>query len=350
MEQKEKAPKTPAQRIEEVLKAWVQEFSKTPYVYPVSVAIAAGVYYLTLVYASNVCLINLLTPLVLLGLLWMFKVKSVKKLGLVGLVAVLALSGIWLVAYTQFYTNAEPGVATSEDGLTLTHGTVTPFRGSGSQEYNYTLTVQLRNESGNIVHFTNVTVAIQGVEFPGVSYTNHTMTLLDSTPVFNETLNKTVVIEHYYYTTQLPSAINAYAFWAEYANGSVEIGGKWSLGAVSLLQGPFPADTGAIVVALVPFSFVQTILNVFIAYLLVIGMIWWTRRAKMIRERQIEKWRQEEEEKEALKPKSTQSKVPSLAKAMGTDKGEGETFVCSECGADVPADATVCPKCGEKFD
>jgi ribosomal protein L40E len=33
---------------------------------------------------------------------------------------------------------------------------------------------------------------------------------------------------------------------------------------------------------------------------------------------------------------------------MGLEKEEG--FVCSECGADVPADAKKCPKCGEKFD
>ncbi len=342
MEQKEKAPKTPAQRIEEMLKSLIKEFSKTPYVYPVSIAIAAGVYYLSLIYAANVCLINLLTPLVLLGLLWVFNVKRVKRLAIVGLVSVLVLSGIWLVAYTQFYTDSTPGIATSEDGKTLTNGTVEPFRGSGSQVYNFTLTVHLRNESGTIIHFKNVTIAVQSVDFPGVTYINKTMTLID------EPDN---ITEHYYYTTQLSTAINAYAFWAEYPNGSVEIGGKWSLGTVSLLQGPFPSDTGAIVTALLPFSFVQTLLNVFIAYLLIIGMIWWTRRARRIRESQIEKWRKEEEEKEALQPKkSSQLKVPNLAKAMGTDKGDGETFVCSECGADVPADATVCPKCGEKFD
>jgi ribosomal protein L40E len=33
---------------------------------------------------------------------------------------------------------------------------------------------------------------------------------------------------------------------------------------------------------------------------------------------------------------------------MGLEKEEG--FVCSECGADVPAEAKACPKCGEKFD
>ena len=65
-----------------------------------------------------------------------------------------------------------------------------------------------------------------------------------------------------------------------------------------------------------------------------------------MREQQLSKWETEKEKKKAEEGK--EAKVPSLAKAMGLEKEE--TFVCSECGADVPADATVCPKCGEKFD
>jgi hypothetical protein len=30
--------------------------------------------------------------------------------------------------------------------------------------------------------------------------------------------------------------------------------------------------------------------------------------------------------------------------------GGGDTFACSECGEDVPADADVCPSCGARFD
>jgi ribosomal protein L40E len=54
-----------------------------------------------------------------------------------------------------------------------------------------------------------------------------------------------------------------------------------------------------------------------------------------------------EREKEQEGVPKDEKKVPSLAKAMGLEK---ESFVCSECGSDVPGDATVCPKCGEKFD
>ena len=324
--------------MEEALRAWVREFAKTPYIYPVSIAVAAAVYYLVITYAANVCLINLVTPLILLGLLWMFKVKSIKRLFIIGLIAVVVLSFVWLGAYTQFYGGIQPQTAVSEDGHTLADGIVTPFKGTGS--YNFTLTVHLRNSSGTPIYFEYVNVFIQSANFPSQSVLNESMTLLR-----NDTANLTQL---YYFDAQLPS-INAYAFLAGYTNQSYEIAGHWSLGRVSLIQGPYPASTGTLVGALIPFSFFQTLSQVLLPYILIIGMIWWTRRTRKMREEQIEKWRKEEAQKEAAQPKSKpKQKVPSLATAMGTDKGE--TFVCSECGADVPAEATVCPNCGEKFD
>ncbi len=334
-------PQTPAQRIQGMLKAWVKDFSKTPYVYPVSLGIAAVVYYLSLVYASSICLINLLTPLVLLGALWMFNVRTAKKLAIVGLVAVVVLSGIWIVVLTQLYTTAEPTIASSEDGTTLTNGIVTPFKGNSSQVYNFTLTVHLKNSTSGPIFFKYVNVVIRSAEFPSEGFQNVTMYLQE-----NDTATLT---QRYYYATELPP-INAYVFLAEYPNGTQEIGGQWSGGLVGYDLGPYSSDSGGLAIVLLPFSFYQNLVQMYLPYILIVGMIWWTRRAKRMREKQIEKWKLEEAEKEAAQPKSSQLKVPSLAKAMGTDKGTGDTFVCSECGADVPADATVCPKCGEKFD
>ncbi|KQM12607.1 hypothetical protein AOA80_01445 [Methanomassiliicoccales archaeon RumEn M1] len=39
----------------------------------------------------------------------------------------------------------------------------------------------------------------------------------------------------------------------------------------------------------------------------------------------------------------------SQGAAVGTPEAV-EKFVCSECGADVPANAKACPQCGESFD
>jgi transcription initiation factor IIE alpha subunit len=86
---------------------------------------------------------------------------------------------------------------------------------------------------------------------------------------------------------------------------------------------------------------------VFPIFALLLLMVWWTKRARRMRVEAFEK-AVAEREKETKDVPKVETKV-SLARAMGTDKAEGG-FVCSECGADVPADAKVCPKCGEKFD
>ena len=324
-----------------MFKGWIKEFSKTPLIYPVSIAIAAGVYYLILVYATGICLVGLVTPLVLLGFLWVFGVKSIKRLLLVGLVAVVVLSLVWLGVFTTHYLDVQPVVAYSEDGKTLTNGTVTPLHGQPGQVYHFSLEVH-PNATGTQRTFKNVTVAISSVEFPGGVYLNHTMNL--------DSARSDANTSYYYYDTTVASAVNIYLFWAEYPNNSVEIGAVWtSLGVATFPEGPISTDVGAIVIALLPYAFIQTLLNVYVAFLLIVGMIWWTRRARKMREQQVEKWKMEEAEKEATQPKSTQLKVPSRYRT-GTGKASGETFVCSECGADVPADATVCPSCGEKFD
>lgn len=336
-------PRTPAQRIEEALKAMLKDFSKTPYIYPVAIAIAAAVYYLVLVYATGICLIGLVTPLILLGFLWMFGVKGVKRLVIIGLVAVVVLSLVWLGVFTAHYLNVQPEICTSEDYRTLTNGICTPLHGPSGQVYNFTLEIHPNATAPVNKVFKNVTVAVSSVEFPGGLYENHTM-LLDRSRSTNDTLV-------YYHDTTVKSAVNIFLFWAEYPNNTVEIGAVWSsVGVASFPEGPISTDTGAILLTLIPYAFIQTLLNMYVPFILIVGMIWWTRRARKMREQQIEKWKLEEAEKEAAQPRTAGLKVPSVAKAKGTSKGTGETFVCSECGADVPADATVCPNCGEKFD
>ncbi len=166
----QKSPKTPAQRMEEKLKAWVKEFSKTPFIYPVSIAVACGVYYLILVYAQAVCLVSLVTPLVLLGMLWMFGVKRVRKLAIIGLIAMVVLSFVWLGVYTEHYLNVQPVVVTSEDGHVLTNGTVTPLHGPNGQVYHFSM--ELHPNYGGIARtFQNIQWGFQGFNSPMDSMT-----------------------------------------------------------------------------------------------------------------------------------------------------------------------------------
>jgi len=133
----------------------------------------------------------------------------------------------------------------------------------------------------------------------------------------------------------------------------VNVNGTWiSAGEVDKLdklfyiQGPIFKDSFALAAPVVVSALQIDFFYVFGPYAIILGMIWWTRRARRMREKQIEKWQSEQAKLDKGKPKQV-SKVPSLDAAMGKTE---EGFVCSECGADVPADATVCPKCGEKFE
>ena len=137
-----------------------------------------------------------------------------------------------------------------------------------------------------------------------------------------------------------------YVFWAN-VSGTWYIAADYSTGQAMWLLGPMSKDTNAILGLILPISLFQTFASVFPLYALIVVMIWWTRRTRKMRKDQMEKWEAERAKEEAKKPKED-AKVSLQRKAMGLDD-EG-SFVCSECGADVPAAATVCPKCGEKFE
>jgi hypothetical protein len=115
---------------------------------------------------------------------------------------------------------------------------------------------------------------------------------------------------------------------------------------VSYVEGPVYKDSGAVSMQLFALSLYASFVIVFPIYALLLLMVWWTRRARRMRVEAFEKAVAEREKETKDVPKG-ETKV-SLSKAMGSDSGG--SFVCSECGADVPADAKVCPKCGEKFD
>lgn len=327
---------TPAKRLQVYLKGLFQEFKKTPLPIPVGIALSAGVYALVLLYAGTFCLGGLITPLFMLGIMWQLGVKGVKKLLIIGIVACIAFAGVWLVYFTDFYQHVEPKIATSEN-TTIADGMVTPLFGDSSTRFNYTLTVHLPDANTTV---QEVSVAAASVGFPSTKASNYTM-LLDGARS-----NATVL--YYYYNTTVSKPINQYLFWAR-------INGTWYIaddrlddGTELAINGPIYTSTFAVMAPLVPISFVQSFIGVYPLYALLLLMIWWTRRARKMRVEAYEK-AVEERVKEKDGIPQERAKVPSLAEAMG--KGiSGEGFVCSECGADVPAEAKRCPKCGERFD
>ncbi len=315
---------TPAQKIEKILKTQFEKFLKTPFVIPAGIAISAGVYLLVIAYMSGFCLSGLITPLVMLGVLWFFGIKSVKKLIIIGAVAALTFAAVMTVYLPYTWQNTDPPVIEDENGL-ISDGVVSPYHGEDTTYHNFTVTVNISNLS----LLQEIRVIIVGVGYFTEPDINMTMDLVPGNYTNATSFD-------YYYVTDVPNPMNIFAFGAK-------VNGTWTV--VGDL-GPVSNDTGAIMTAVFPAALMQSYVSVFPIYLLLLLMIWWTRRARRMRVEAFEKAASEREKEQEGVPKD-ETKVPSLSKAMGLEK---ENFVCSECGADVPGEATVCPKCGEKFD
>ena len=331
----------PGVRLQKYFKEQLKKFGKTPFVIPFAIGISAAVYYLVVLYGSTFCLSGLLTPLVLLGICWYFGIKSAKKLLVIGVLASLVFTGVYAASFTDHYQHIQYKVGTSDDkNATLTEGTLQPLYGDKTTVYEFSVTVHVKDNATTV---KDVAVLIQKVHFPSSTGENFTMTER-SRQVLNNTTGEANV--HYVYNTTLSTPVNMYVFWAN-VNGTWYIAADYSTSQAMWLLGPMSKDTNAILGLILPISLFQTFASVFPLYALIVVMIWWTRRTRKMRKDQMEKWEEKRAEEEAKKPKQD-AKVSLQRKAMGLE--DGGTFVCSECGADVPADATVCPKCGEKFE
>jgi hypothetical protein len=332
----------PAKRLQRYFKEQFVKFGKTPFVIPFAIAVSAAVYYLVFLYGSNlVCLSGLVTPLTLLGICWYFGIKSVKRLLVIGVLASLVFGGVLGAAYTNDYQHIDYKIGASNDkNLTLTGGTLQPIYQSEGAVYEYRVTLHLHD---NATPVKDVVVLIEKVGFPTTTAESFNMTE-QSRQVLNSTTGKAIV--NYTYNTTLSNPVNAYWFSAN-VSGDIIVAADFISTPVGPLIGPTSKNTNAILGIMVPISLVNAFTGMFPIYSLIVVLIWWTRRARKMRKDQMEKWELERTKEDAKKPKED-AKVSLQRKAMGLED-EG-TFVCSECGADVPAEATKCPKCGEKFE
>jgi len=327
---------TPGDRFMKSLKKWVSDFSKTKYAIPTIVALSCLVYYAVITSITNVCFSNLIAPLVMLFMLWKSGVKRIRKLLIIGAIATLFFAGILSVVVVTQLQHVDPVIATNEDGRI--EGTLSPLFVNNQEPFTFRIAAS---------YPWNVTIASVHVEFTSIDllaseFRNLTMDF-ESQYENNET---NTYMYNYTLTLTTSKPVNQYIFTLP-VNGTWQIvGDRDELQNVFLITGPVYKDSYAVARPVILSAIELDLFYVFAPYAIMLGMIWWTRRARRMREKQIEKWQAEQAKEDAGKPK-TVSKVQSLDAAMGKVE---EGFVCSECGADVPADATVCPKCGEKFD
>jgi hypothetical protein len=336
----------PAKRLQRYFSEQLKKFGKTPFVIPFAIGISAAAYYLVILYGSTFCLSGLLAPLLLLGTNWYFGIKSVKKLLIIGVLASLVFTGVYAATVTDQYQHFDYKVGASDDkNGTLKGGELQPLYGDKTTVYEFSVTLHYKD---NTTKVNDVVVVVQAAHFPSYTYENFTMT--EGSRQVNNTTGETNI--QYVYNTTLADPVNWYIFGANVTT-SADPKGTWVVAAdfstspARWLAGPMAKDTNAILALYLPISLFQIFGSVFPLYALIVVMIWWTRRTRKMRKDQMEKWEQEHAKEDAKKPKED-AKVSLQRKAMGLED-EG-SFVCSECGADVPASATVCPKCGEKFE
>lgn len=330
---------TPAQQIQAKLKVLVERFMKLPTITRIgfSLGVLAVIYALLMVTSPFNCFINLIVPLLFIGVLWKLKIQGIKQLLIIGVLGSLVIAGIYADVAARYYQDVPAQTAESDD-REMFDGTVTPLYGTSETLYNYTITIRLPSNSSVV---TNITVLIGDLKFYGGEGHNYTMVLLER----NDTVAK------YHNLTTVPHPLNLFVFWAN-IDGEWFIAGNQNPSTRSPLptygvEGPVQNDFGALFALMLPFGLYAGFVNIFPVYVMLILMVWWLKRARQMRVDSYQK-AMAEREKEHEGVSKDEAKVPSLAKAMGVEGGEG--FVCSECGADVPGDAKVCPKCGEKFD
>jgi ribosomal protein L40E len=330
---------TPGERFVKSLKQWLKDFSKTKYAIPAIIALSCLVYYAVVLTFTAVCFSNLIAPLLMLALLWKSGVRRVRKLLLIGAIATLFFSAILIVVFVTQLQHMDPAVAESIDGRIT--GTLDPWYVDKNEPFTFRLTANLTdpNMTVNSAH-----VRLVGIGTFDTVDNNHTMTL--ESQYINNLTNVSYYIYNFTFTASTTKPVSLFIFWVDLNGTPVAAGHVNTLNEVDFIQAPIFKDSFAIA-QLVTLSALQIdFLQLYTPYAIILGMIWWTRRARRMREKQVEKWQAEQAKEDSKKPKTT-SKVPSLDAAMGKTE---EGFVCSECGADVPADATVCPKCGGKFE
>jgi len=332
----EQEPETTFARIQRLIKENIKKFSKTPYAIPAAILLTAGFYYLVVTLLAGTCLMNFLPPLFMLWVFWTLDVKNAKKLIIFGLVGAVVCGAVQTAVYIDYFTSLEIVPAESEDGR-LT-GSVSPATGDTSITYTFTAVVHA-NLTATTIEPVNLTL----VGYTGNIFTsydlqldNYTMTLLfsnDTHAVYTAQTTVSRAINYYYFSTNLTTDSGT-----DYiATGST---------------GPISDNTGAMVGPMVLTAYLIILAQFIPIYSIVVFMIWWTRRARQYREKAISKWEIERKktDEDISKGSKGDRKAADLRKAMGLDEKSKDSFVCSECGADVPADATECPKCGEKFE
>lgn len=300
-------------RASDGVKKWFDEFRKKKYAIPVGIVLAIVVCSLILVFLPGGCLTPILVAVLGFAIPYYFGLKNRKKMALYGIVLFLIL-GLVLGAFYFNYYKSYPAASLSSADNELVNGSVVPYRSAGPTSYTFSVMVT------DDVNASPVCVVIRNIIPGDLPETNQTMDPGALTPA-GRTFVKNWTLQE---------GVFSFRFVANTSSGWV---------STSEGFGPWAVSDEALFGELLTTSMVTIWLQTATLFYLIIVLTWWMESSKK-RSEQLRKRFEERKEKEAKKESGTGETVKSTV----------EKFVCSECGAEVPADAKKCPRCGEVFD
>jgi len=301
----------------ENLKKSFDEFRKKKYAIWVGMALTTIICIILLTtLLAYFCFMALAIALLAYGIPYFFGLRSKKKLAIFGLVLFLIL-GIALGTSSYMRYDGHPGDVVSSQDNVMVNGTVTPYRGTSLTTYQFSVELVGGTPSSQVrVNITDLMSTLPSLN----------LSMTPQSPVSGG--------YRYVANTTVWEGLFAYNF--------LVYNGTWT--ATSYGYGPLSMETGRFFTQLLSSGIMGVFLNIAILFFLFLILSWWMEAFKV---------RREKLQKEAAEKKSKDGKTAEEGKGEPAKPGKGKTvekFVCSECGADVPADAKKCPQCGEPFE
>lgn len=277
----------------------LSDIRETKYSVPLGLSIAALVSIVLFVIAGlYVCLVPLAIALIMYYVPRFFGLKSRKKLFIFGCVMIVVLSLIYAYSFYYGYSDFD-GKAVESDGLELVNGIVTPVHGGAGDSYTFQVTLSSgANDSVVKLLLRNAWTGDDALNLT-MNYQN-----VSGQAVYTRTvaLNETGIYNYQFYLSSTP---------------------EYNVTDAGL--GPISVDSGALLNYSLFNGFLGVFISIGVLFFLLLVLTYWMDRSKDKIEKQM-----------AQRQKATST--------------SGEKFVCSECGAEVSAEAKECPQCGEKFE
>jgi len=261
------------------------------------------------------------------GIPYLFGVRKAKPFLVFGTVIMILTAVLFGALLTQFlFTKTGPyalGPLHDSDNL-LKDGTVSPYTGNSDTRFSFTVSYK-----GNASDVKVDLLVYSNGEHPSFSEKKYAdgsseWVLRRSMTPMGQGSFKTNI-------TSLENDLYRYAYQANVTTGT-----KWALyNTTTAGYGPITVQFSTVMMDNILWFSIVIFIIVGLLYYVLIGMFWWTQRAKREKEKYLD--RVDEDDKEERKEGAKSGKKKS-------------EFTCSSCGADVSVDDSKCPKCGESFD